>query len=62
MQPIVNKEICIGCGTCEGICPEVFKIVDGKSEVQKMADYTAYADKIKQAVEACPVQCISIEE
>jgi len=62
MKPIVNKEICIGCGTCEGICPEVFKVIDSKSNVQVMADYSIYADKIKQAVDTCPVQCISIEE
>ncbi|MDD5341692.1 MAG: ferredoxin [Patescibacteria group bacterium] len=62
MKPIVNREICIGCGTCEGICPEVFKVIDGKSNVLEMADYSAYADKIQQAVDACPVQCISTEE
>ncbi len=61
MKPIVNREICIGCGTCEGICPEVFHLEDGKSYVKDMADYMPYKDKIDQAVDACPVQCISIE-
>ena len=62
MKPIVNQEICIGCGTCEAICPEVFHLEDGKSFVKKLADYAAYKEKIEQAVEACPVQCISLEE
>ena len=62
MKPIVNKEICIGCGTCEGIAPEVFKVIDGKSNVQSLPDYAPYASKIQQAVDACPVQAISIEK
>ena len=62
MKPIINEELCIGCGTCEGICPEVFKLNDGKSTVLELADYKPFADKIDQAIDACPVQCISKEE
>ena len=30
----INKEKCIGCGTCVAICPKGFKIAgDGKAEV-----------------------------
>ena len=61
MKPIVNQETCIGCGTCESICPEVFKVGDdGKAEVLS-ADYDALAEKINEAKEACPVQAISVE-
>ena len=62
MKPIVNQELCIGCGTCEGICPEVFKLKDGKAQVIELENYTSYKDKIDQAVNSCPVQAISIEE
>lgn len=63
MKPIINDS-CIGCGTCEAICPEVFKIteVDGKmiSTVLE-ADYTALESKIDEAIASCPVQAISKE-
>jgi len=63
MKPIINDS-CIACGTCEAICPEVFKIteIDGKmiSTVLE-ADYTALESKIDEAIAACPVQAISKE-
>jgi len=55
--PTVDLEACIGCGACEAICPEVFKIKDGKSYVQK-ADYEKFAEKIKESIESCPVDAI----
>lgn len=60
MKPIVN-ETCIGCGTCESICPEVFKVGDdGKAHILE-ADYEANKDKIQQAIDACPVNSITQE-
>ena len=32
-KPKVNEELCIGCGTCESLCPQVFQIREGKSKV-----------------------------
>ncbi len=61
-KPIVNQETCIGCGTCEAICPEVFKINEaGKAQVLP-ADYDALKDKIQQSIDTCPVAAISWEE
>ncbi len=62
MKPKVNQELCIGCGQCEAICPEVFRLDDGKSHVLEITDYAVFKDKIEQAVDACPVQAISIIE
>lgn len=58
-KPIVNQETCIGCGTCEAICPAVFKLDgNGKAQVQE-ADYEANKEQIQQAIDACAVQSIS---
>ncbi len=52
----VNQELCIGCGLCEAICPEVFRLnVDGKSEV--ISDKKC--ECVKDAIEGCPVDAIS---
>lgn len=62
MKPIVNQETCIGCGSCESICPAVFKINnEGKAEVLE-ADFQANKDCIKESIDICPVQAIRIEE
>lgn len=60
MKPVVSDS-CINCGSCEAICPEVFKVDDGKAKVLQ-ADYAAHKEKIDEAVSACPVQAISWEE
>ncbi|MFA5953156.1 MAG: ferredoxin [Candidatus Pacearchaeota archaeon] len=54
----VDKKKCIGCGTCPGICPDVFEMSeDGKAQVKKNADKKAKC--IKKAIESCPVNAIS---
>lgn len=63
MKPVVNDS-CIACGTCEAICPEVFKVaeVDGKMIATVLeADYAALESKIDEAIAACPVQSITKE-
>jgi len=60
MTPKVDKEKCIGCGACASIAGKTFKIGDdGKSEViNPTGDDEA---TIKQAVDSCPVQAITLE-
>lgn len=58
MPITVDKDTCIGCGTCEALCPMSFKLnAEGKAEpiAQEVKECT------KQAAESCPVQAISIE-
>jgi ferredoxin len=57
-KPVVNKDLCIGCGTCEALCAQVFKIEDGKSVV--VATECGDCD-LQEAVDSCPVGAISLE-
>lgn len=59
---VVNQEECIGCGTCEGICPEVFCLSSetGKSEVIKPEG--GPEDLIQDAIDSCPASAISWQE
>lgn len=62
MKPKVDKGLCIGCGACQALCSEVFKLDDGKSDVIEGVDYKANRECIEKAIENCPVQAISWEE
>ena len=54
----VDKKKCIGCGTCPGVCPEVFEMRDdGKAHVKKGADKKTGC--IDEAIDSCPVDAIS---
>ena len=58
---IIDKDKCIGCGTCVSLAPKSFKIgKDGKSEaINPAKDDEA---TIKNAVDSCPTNAISIKE
>jgi ferredoxin len=57
----VDKDVCISCGLCVEMVPEVFKLDDeGVAEVFDSGG--ASEEKIQEAVDACPVSCIHWEE
>jgi ferredoxin len=54
----VDQDNCISCGLCVSTCPAVFRFDDsGKSEAYEPSG--ASAGDIQQAIDGCPVQCIS---
>lgn len=58
---IVDKDKCIGCGTCIGIAEDYFKFgEDGKSEVKKQYDKKD-KDIIEDAVRQCPAEAITLK-
>jgi len=63
MNVRVDEDKCIGCGTCQEICPAVFHIneVTGKSEIVD-PDGCDYAGCCEAAEENCPVEAIILEE
>jgi len=63
MKLKVDKEKCIGCGTCASLCSRVFELKDGHAEVISTDEALLEKNKesINQAMEACPVQAITLE-
>jgi len=69
---ILEREKCIGCGSCQALCPKFFELVDdGKSSIkngkrdQKTGNDELEIKKlecIQEAADSCPVQAIHIEE
>ncbi|WP_028575425.1 ferredoxin [Desulfonatronovibrio hydrogenovorans] len=55
----IDVDECIGCGTCESICPEVFSLDEesGKSQIIKAEG--GPQELIQEAIDSCPAQCIS---
>ena len=62
MKAIVDEDTCTGCGACEGICPEVFELVDDVAKVKTDPVPTENEDTCQDAADGCPVEAISIEE
>lgn len=52
---------CIACGSCQFICPEVFKVTL-KSAIKSTADLEKHKELIIEAAKKCPVQVIKLKE
>ncbi|MDH7564099.1 MAG: ferredoxin [Candidatus Bathyarchaeota archaeon] len=71
MKVSIIREECIGCGVCEALCPEVFKLQeDGKSSITEKYRKNSHAAGevgedlaacIENAKDSCPVNVISTE-
>ncbi|RLG21987.1 ferredoxin [Candidatus Micrarchaeota archaeon] len=55
-----DVDACIGCGACVAICPDNWEMEGGKSRPIKTEVEDIGCNK--EAADACPVQCIHIEE
>ena len=70
MEVTIDKQKCIGCGTCVAIAPKSFKLGDdGRVEVIDPAgviegDLIAGDSeaKVKEAAESCPVSAITLNQ
>ncbi len=54
----VDASACVGCGLCEQICPDVFKIEgDGIAHVKSQSCTTC---NVSEIVDQCPVRAIKL--
>ncbi|MBT4850249.1 ferredoxin [Candidatus Parcubacteria bacterium] len=59
----LNKEDCIGCMTCSAVCEKIFTPSDdGKVSVTTDEITEETFDCVQQAIEACPIEVLKIEE
>ena len=58
MKYHVNEE-CIGCGLCEGTCPEVFSMSDGGTAIAMDGEIPEdVLDSAAEAKDGCPAGAI----
>ena len=55
----VDQNLCIGCGACEETCPEVFELIDDKSQVKLNPVPEELCASALDAETGCPVDAIS---
>lgn len=61
MEVDVDPELCIACGDCIDICPEVFDWdEEGLSHAVTEVVPPALEDVCQEAVEACPTEAIQV--
>lgn len=70
MKIILEREKCIGCGSCMALCPKYFEIInDGKSSIKNAKrDSKKNIDELEinklecaqEAADSCPAQCLHI--
>lgn len=62
MKPKVDEELCIGCGLCSEICPDIFEMGDDDLAHVINPERCQEAGCCEEAAEECPVEAISLEE
>jgi ferredoxin len=58
---VIDQDECISCGACVDSCPDVFQLNDDNLAEVYNPD-GASEEEIQDAIDSCPVSCISWEE
>ena len=61
MKPYVDQKLCIGCGLCASICPEVFFEEDEEKSIVIGEIKEENEEAVYKAMEECPAAAISEE-
>ena len=63
MKVRVDEDLCLGCGICEGLAPDVFSLANEPfAEVLVDVVPAELEDDVRQSAEECPEEAIIIEE
>lgn len=62
MRAYVDEDLCIGCGFCAGVAPEVFEMNDAGKAVAVADTTDDNRDSVQEAIDGCPVSAIREEE
>ena len=62
MKVKVNKDVCIGCGACEAIVPDVFQIQEEGTACVIGSVKEEIENDVIDAKESCPTGAIEIEK
>ena len=62
MKATVDKDLCVGCGLCCEICPDVFKMAGELATVIADPGTPRAETDCRDARDQCPVNAISISE
>ncbi|MDJ0829260.1 MAG: ferredoxin [Desulfobacterales bacterium] len=59
---VIDEDECTGCETCVELCPDVFEFNDDDEVAVVIKAEGGPEDCIEDAIDSCPVECISWEE
>ena len=59
---VIDTDECTGCETCVELCPDVFQFNDADEVAEVINAEVGPEDCIDEAIESCPVECISWED
>lgn len=59
LTPEIDSDLCIGCGSCVEICPEVFQLQEDKAAVVNASKCDTC--NCQEAADVCPTQAITLK-
>ena len=62
MKATVNEDLCVGCGLCAEICPDVFKMAGETATVIADPGTPRAETDCRDARDQCPVNAIALSE
>ena len=60
MKVIIDTDLCIGCGSCEAVFPQVF-LLNAAEKAEVIEQPTEMTDDLQDAIDSCPVEAISVD-